>query len=333
MKGSRWFVGLFVAFGMSLSCFARISSASWSTSLTQPLYHGVRYTLDLTIVTAAEEEVAQIEIDQMAFRSLSQSTEIRDKQRFTRIIFEAPKQVSGTIEVPEKHAVAQIVTQQQVGFATFRNAYTQSFKIPAYTIVFEPLPEVAKGLPCGVFEVDFSAEPKAISAGGVTVLTVACRALEGEVPGAFLPQLELPAGCRVYPFTVTRRTASEVVAKAYLVNERDETIKVALQPMKIFDTRQRSVQMLSAPAVLLSSLPKAEVKEEELLLTIPGTGKTGMPMRYAPYEKAPILGVYAREEGYEVLEAVDGWARISTSSGEGWIEQRFLLPLTTEIEK
>lgn len=333
MMRMKWMAVLLFAVGVSVSCWARISSAHWSTSLTQPLYHGVRYTLVLTIVTQAEEEIAQLEIEQMNLRSLSQSTEVKGKQRITCIELEAPQQRTGTIQLPETHAVAQVVTQQQVGFATFRNAYTQSFKIPAYTITFEPLPEVAKALPCGVFELAFSAQPQAIAAGGVTVLTVACRAVEGEVPSTFMPQLDVPQGCKAYPFTVTKQTPSEVVVKAYLVNEKDETIKLALQPMKVFDTRQRAVQAITAPAVLLSALPKAEVKEEELLLSMPGTGKTGMPIRYAPHEKAPILGVYDRAEAYEVLEEMEGWTRISTPDGEGWIERRFLPTRTMEIDE
>lgn len=312
---------------------AAISSATWTTSLTQPLYYGVPYTLVLQIKTQADEEIAALEIDQQHIQAIAQSTEVQGEHRLTRIVLEAPPPQEGGIELPEMHASAQLVRQQQRGFAFFRNSYTQNFKIPAYTIQFAPLPEAAKGLPCGAFELSFSAKPKAIKAGGVTILHVSCRAKEGRLPATLPFALEAPKGCKIYPFVYTKQTPTTLEARAYLVREQAETVKIALRPIQVFDTRQRAVTSLTAPAIILSALPEVIPTEEDLLLTLPGTAKTGMPLRYAPQLKAPILGVYERGSHVTLLEEQDTWARVSCDGGEGWIEKRFIEPVESEAKQ
>jgi hypothetical protein len=218
---------------------------------------------------------------------------------------------------------AEVTLTQRVsqGFFTSVHSTSQEVAIPAASFAIETLSPEAQGLAVGRFEAQLMVEPMSVKAGEIVQVMVMCEAIEGFLPEDYLPELKVPQGCKLYPGQVLERSQKHMCVRFYCVSSAALSQRIELVPMTYFDTQHRAVRTLVAEACELNvELQKAPSDE----VTLP-SGQRVYPLRYAPSEKAPMIGSIPCESDpstFEVLAQEGQWRCVRVEGQMGWLYLR-----------
>lgn len=318
---------------VALPLFAEVTSAEWSTYPSAPLYVGQSYQLCLTLETRAEEEITNFRLDhpsnQQVLASVeglkavaSHTTEVFEHRRVTKLFFEPTEaRTLGTLAVGALRAEVTLTQRVSQGFFTSVHSTSQGVAIPAASFAIETLAPEAQDLAVGRFEAQLVVEPMSVKAGGVVQVMVICEAIEGFLPEDYLPALEVPQGCKLYPGQVLERSEKHISVRFYCVSTAAPSQRIALAPMTYFDTQHRAVRTLVAEACVLKVEPPKTARDE---VTLP-SGERVYPLRYAPSEKAPMIGSIPCESdpsSFEVLAQEGQWRCVKVKGQMGWLYLR-----------
>ncbi len=315
-----WFILLACA---PIALFGKLTSAQWSVSPAAPLYVGQTYDLTLTVETDPNEELVEYRVSQGPKEPSAQPlVETVNGRRRTTFRWEQVEHVAKVCAIPEGELVVKAMVVQQHGFARFAQSNVQRITVPAFSYTVIDLPEDAKGAPIGQFELRLTADRKTFVPGDVRILRATLQAREGVLPENFTFELKDAADGRCYPFRTLQHTPKVWVAEAYYVTQRENDLTLQLKPLKAFDLATRSLTWETCPPLTIKAKVVEETAIEDQPITL-GQGEThGLPLRYAPTDTAPVIGILAPP--YTRHESFNAWTRISCAEGEGWIRTTHL---------
>ncbi len=295
---------------------AALTRATWGTSPAAPVYVGQVYDLTLTLETASDEEISELQTDQGPSRNPdSQTTAVQDGVRRTTFRWSQCEAAPKLVAFPAGRLIAGVTRVQNFGFSRFASTSRQAVEVPAFSYEAVTLPGEAAGAPIGDFTLRLTADSPTYRAGDVRVLTAELRAKSGRVPAQWTPRLaEAPAGA--YPFREVERTESLLRYQAYFVTAEAESMTVRLEPLKAFDLTHRALSEVACPPLTLTqqvAAPEGETAAPE--------APRERVLRFAPTEGAPILGVLAAGEPWRETERSADWVRIELPGGaSGWLK-------------
>ncbi len=300
--------------------WAALESAQWSVSPAAPLYVGQCFEVRLTLVTAPAEEVVSLHLPS---GPEAEYTDVRVEQlegkRHTTFVWEQMSTTAQRFSFAASTVRAQLQVVQRMGFFTSSQRFDSQAPLSAFSYETVPLPGEAEGLPIGDFKMHLTVSPETYAPGDVVILTASIEARSGRLSEA--PSLTLeghPQG-RLYPFIPTLQTAKRMEARAYYAlpeGGNDETL--TLTPLKVFDLASRQVKPVTCAPLNLT--PRIAAPDDSVVADVTlGETKAEIPLRFAPDERAPIVGMLDRREElgvrHEVLEVYGGWSRLP----QGWV--------------
>ncbi|MEG2414606.1 MAG: hypothetical protein RSB74_01620 [Kiritimatiellia bacterium] len=299
---------------------AGIQRAVWGTLPPAPVYVGQAYDLTLTIETEAAEEVSGIQLEQGLSRQPDEwfSAKNEKGQRVSTFVWHRCESAAQRISFPATTLIANLTTASQTfGFMQTLSTVQREQKMDAFSYEVQALPAEAKGLPVGDFVMTLGTERTTVAPGEVIVITAIVEARGGNVPKALPFVMDSEGKGRTYPFVEHSRSARSLMAHAYyVVPEERGTVTLTLNAMNVFDVTSRTVlSVMSAPLTLNVQERVETVTEQPQAVTV-GAGQ-GLPVRFAPSDQAPLLGVLG--EGWKALESLGDWTRVMIGTQSGWI--------------
>lgn len=321
----KFFGSCIIALGWVATASAALTSAIWSTDPVGPVYAGQPYELVLTIETGQDEEVSDVRLEQGPGRAPDrQETRLEKGRRFTMLRWKQQELRPKLVTIPEGRLQAAIMHIQTFGFMRTASTRSQMTMIPSFDYEVQALPGEASGLPIGSFELNLTSDASTFIPGEVRVLTARLSAHTGIVPERCDFSLADTTSGELYPFRVVTRTERELIAQAYYVTATDQDIALRLNALKAFDLKTRQVVEVTSPTLLLRATSMEQQAPCDATVTIGGTSSVsqGTPLRFAPTEGAPVIGVL--EMPYHEEATYDGWSRVRTPFGSGWIRSRML---------
>ncbi len=302
---------------------AKITMVTWGVSPASPVYVGQTYDLTLTIETDPNEEIAEYRLTQgPKIPSEKPIVETVNGRRRTIFRWQQVESNVKLVAIPEGELLARVMVVQTFGFARYQTSTTQQVVVPAFSYEVVELPGEARGAPIGNFALSLTADQSSFSPGEVRVLTATLVATEGAIPETMTFALKEEKKGRLYPFRVKSYSTKKLVAEAYYVTEGEQDLTLGLQSFKAFDLVHRQLTTVYCSPLILSFKPEEADATADVPITL-GQGEVrGLPLRYAPTDRAPVIGVLvAPVTRYETYEE---WTRVACAEGEGWIRTALL---------
>ena len=303
---------------------AGLTSATWGTAPSAPVYAGQDYDLTLTLITEQDEEVSGLKSEQGPQTNPdAQSHLIRDGKRITTLRWHQNAARPKLVALPAGRLFVSLSTVKTFGFGRTVFTDTADGTIPAFSYDVVALPPEAEGAALGRFVYTLRSDAPTFASGDIRRITAELRAIEGRIPETLTLALEPPTTGRLYDFEVTR-TPKQLTATAYYVTDGAAPITLKAKPINIFDLATRTRKPLNARPLTLMWVPETAAAEEEPTEITLGEGETGLPLRFAPRDTAPVIGVLPnahREAALAApLERYEGWMRVRAANGaSGWL--------------